>query len=306
MATNPTPSACMKCNTPLVPGTAFCGTCGTPAGTPGLPPMPPPMPPRPMSPGASQVILPMDQHQSMQAAMATVSRVGGEITNQSPVQAAFRMGNFFTGRVDGSLDTFPEGPNRTAVNVSMKPNYASLLPGALIALALALILFVILQKAAVDATAAQQLAQTQAMLNNPYGGIPPVQSSAGIGYFLQPWMIFLLVALGVGLAGYILGGPMLDKSKRKLLMALQSVGATPPGMPGSANQGFGPQAGPVGLGGPVGPGGPIGAGMPHRPAQPQPATPFEQLRKLAELRDSGAISMDDFEKAKADILKKVG
>lgn len=253
--------------------------------------MPPPMPPRPLAPGASQVILPMDQPQAMQAAMATVTHAGGEITNQSPVQATFRMGNFFLGRCEGSLDSFPEAPNRTAVNVSLKPNYASLLPGALIALAIALLAFVFLQKAAVDATAAQQAQQTQAMLNNPYGAYPPAQS-AGIGYFLQPWMIFLLVALGVGLAGYMLGGPMLDKNKRKLMMALQSVGASPPGMPGMAHQGFGPQALPA------------GAPLPASGA-PAPATPFEQLRKLAELRDSGAISVDDFEKAKADILKKV-
>jgi preprotein translocase subunit SecG len=221
LATNPTPSACLKCNTPLVPGAAFCGTCGTPAGAPG----------------------------------------------------------------------------RTAVNVSLKPNYASLLPGALIAIAIALITFIFLQKAAVDATAAAQQAQTQAMMQNPYA-YTPVQTGAGIGYFLQPWMVFLLVALGVGLAGYLLGGPMLDKNKRKLMMALQSVGASPPGMPGMAHQGFGPQALPAGPAGPSGPAGPA-------PGTPPPATPFEQLRKLAELRDSGAISVDDFEKAKADILKKV-
>jgi hypothetical protein len=266
--------------------------------------MPPPMPPRPLSPGASQVVLPMDQPQSMQAAMQTVARVGGEVTNQSPVQAAFRMGNFFTGRVEGTLDSFPEGPNRTAVNVTMKPNYASLLPGALIAIAIALIAFVLLQKAAIDGTAAQQAAYQQASIQciqNP--GIPcpaPPQSTAGIGYFLQPWMIFLLVALGVGLAGYMLGGPMLDKNKRKLMMALQSVGATPPGMPGQAHQGFSPQAGPI-------PSAMSGAGTMQAAPQPglQPATPFEQLRKLAELRDSGAISVNDFETAKADILKKL-
>jgi hypothetical protein len=258
------------------------------------------MPPRPLSPGASQVILPMDQPQAMQAAMATVAHAGGEITNQSPVQAAFKMGNFFTGRCDGSLDSFPEGPNRTAVNVTLKPNYASLLPGALIALAVALIAFIFLQKAAVDATAAAQQAQTQAMLQNPYA-YTPVQTGAGIGYFLQPWMIFLLVALAVGLSGYMLGGPMLDKNKRKLMMALQSVGASPPGMPGMNHQGFGPQ--PI----PAGPAAPVGSAAPVAPAPgtPAPATPFEQLRKLAELRDSGAISADDFEKAKADILKKV-
>lgn len=291
MATNPTPSTCLKCNTPMVPGAGFCGTCGTPAGSPGRPPMPPPMPPRPLSPGASQVILPMDQPQAMQMAMATLPRVGGEITNQSPVQATFRMGNFFTGRFNGALDSFPEGVNRTAVNVVVKPDFASLLPGALIAIAVALIAFILLQKAAVDGTAAAQAAATQAMIQNPYAYTPP-QAGAGIGYFLQPWMVFLLVALLVGLFGYLLAGPMLESKKRNLLMALQSIGATPPGMPGTAHQGFGPQAGPM------------GAGIPGQGA-PVQATPFEQLRKLAELRDSGAISVDDFEKAKADIMKKL-
>jgi preprotein translocase subunit SecG len=291
MATNPTPSTCLKCNTPMVPGAGFCGTCGTPAGSPGRPPMPPPMPPRALTMGSTQVIVPMDQGAAMQAAIASLPRVGGEVTNQSPVQVAFRMGNFFTGRFNGAMDSFPEGPNRTAVNVTVKPDFASLLPGALIAIAVALIAFILLQKAAVDGTAAAQAAATQAMMQNPYAPIQP-QAGAGIGYFLQPWMVFLLVALFVALAGYMLNGPMLEKRKRNLMMALQSLGGMPPGLPGTPHQGFGPQVGPM------------GAGIPGQGA-PQQATPFEQLRKLAELRDSGAISVDDFEKAKADIMKKL-
>lgn len=303
MATNPTQATCLKCNTPMVAGAGFCGTCGTPAGSPGRPPAPPPMPPRPLTSGASQVVLPMDQAQAMQAAMATVTRVGGQITNQSPVQATFRMGNLFMGRSNGSLDSFPEGPQRTAVNVNLKADYASLLPGALVAIAIALIAFIFLQKAAIDGTASQQqqaFAQQVQCMQSGQSYCPPASQSAGIGYFLQPWMIFLLVALAVGLAGYLLGGPLLEKNKRNLLMALQSTGGMPPGMPGTP-QGFGPQ----GFGPQTGaPPAPTLAAVPGQ-GTPIQATPFEQLRKLAELRDSGAISVDDFEKAKAEIMKKV-
>jgi len=285
MATSPTSGICLKCNTPLVPGAAFCGTCGTPAGSPGRPPMPPPMPPRPQPHGARQVVLPMDQPQALHAASGALPRVNGEIVNQSPVQLAFRIGNFLNGRHTGTIDTFPEGPNRTALNVTLKPDYMSLVPAGIVLLVITLFLWVILAKSSVDSMYAP------VDFNNPYAYQP---RAPGIGAYIQWWMVLLFDGLVIGLVAFLLAGPMLDKRKNKLMTALQAMGGTPAGLPGTLNQGFGPQAGAA-----------LAPNIPAAPAPPQPATPFDQLRKLAELRDSGAISADDFERAKADILKKV-
>lgn len=281
MATNPMQATCLKCSTPMVAGAAFCGTCGTPAGSPGMPPPPPPMPPRPISHGARQVVVPMDQPNAMHMATGLLPRVGGEVVNQSPVQIAFRLGNYLTGRHTGTIDSFPQGPGRTAVNVTLKSDYTSLVPAALILLVTSIIVAILLAKSSVDG-------MYSGMYNNPYQPATP-----GIGSYLTWPIVFGIDALVLGLAAWMLAGPMLEARKAKLMNALQSIGGMPPGMPGMPGApGFGPQPGPV---------------LHAVPGQgtPVPATPFEQLRKLAELRDSGAISVDDFERAKAEIMKKV-
>lgn len=92
-------------------------------------------------------------------------------------------------------------------------------------------------------------------------------------------MLGLMFGAGIGIyALYNLTGPGKDKKRQDIMRALQNAApmqAAPAPMASTAS-----------------------------PATPSPvqATPFEQLRKLAELRDGGAISAADFESAKARIL----
>lgn len=50
--------------------------------------------------------------------------------------------------------------------------------------------------------------------------------------------------------------------------------------------------------------------IPQRAAEPQPPpappTPLDEIAKLADLRDRGAITEDEFQRKKLDLLKKVG
>lgn len=281
MATNPTPNVCLKCAAPMVPNAAFCGTCGTPAGSTGTPPMPPAMPPRPIAMGgARQVVMAGDTSQALQAAAAALPAAKGEVTHAGPAQLGFRIGNYFWGRVTGTIDAFPEAPARTSLKVSMKPDYASLIPGVAGLVVMSVISTVLLAKSAGDA----------------YYGFSWGPQAPGIANYLSWWMIWLFDAIAIGLSAWLLGGPVLDKRRTALVNALQSYGAAPPqigGLPqpgGFAPQGFAPQ---------VPPQAPATAGPP-----PQ-VTPFEQLRKLAELRDAGAISAADYDQAKAAIIARM-
>lgn len=313
MATNPTPTACLKCNTPLIPGAGFCGTCGTPAGQAGTPPLPPPMPPRPMAHGARQVSLPMDQANALHTASGVIASQKGEITNHSMSQIAFRIGSYLSGRWTGTIDSHQDRPGNTNLNVMMKADYASLLPAAGVFLVVSVISTILLVKSATDA----QFAPID--FNNPVY----TPRSPGIGAYLQWWMIWLFDAVVLGLCAFLLGGPLLESRRNKLLGALQYAGGgAAPGMPlpGMPAPGMTP---PPHMGGqpapfappPGVPGAPGGFPPPQQqaappsgiPAQglPAPATPFDQLRKLAELRDAGSLSQDQYDEAKAAILAKV-
>ncbi len=277
MATNPNPAACLKCATPLVPGAAFCGTCGTPAGATGTPPLPPPMPPRPLGFSARQVVVPMGLEQAMQAAAGAVAATRGEITNQAPAQIAFRTGSMMSGRSTGTVDAMPDAPGRTILSVTMKADYASLIPSAAAGVAILI----------------GSYAYQQSQLYNPANYT--MYGYTGSTFFLSPMMMFLIFAVAMGVSLWWLGGPLLEKRRTALLNALQSQGAMPPGVPGMP-----PVAGVPPM--PGQPGQP--APLPGQGAPPQ-VTPFEQLRKLAELRDSGAISAADYEQAKAAIMARL-
>ncbi len=276
MATNPNQGACLKCGTALVPGAGFCGSCGTPVGSAGAPPMPPPMPPRPLAHGGRQVAMPMDQGHAMQAAMGGLTAVGGEVTNQGPTQIAFRLGSFLSGRTNGAIDAFQEGPGRTKLNVSLKADYSSLVPALLIAAVVGIVILVLGQQSAYNAMTV----------------IDPVtfqRPSPGFFAFFTWWMVLLLIIAGFGLWGWLLSGPMLEKRRATLMQALQMQANGGQPMPGMA-----PQPGFPG----------VAPAMPA-PAAPPQVTPADQLRKLAELRDSGAISPADFETAKAAIIARM-
>ena len=119
---------------------------------------------------------------------------------------------------------------------------------------------------------------------NPYGAV-----------FFSPMLMFLLLGASLAYTGYNLGGPALEKKRAALLNALYAQGGAPPGPAVAAPHGAFAA--------------PPAAGFARPPAAAPPgvaaATPFEQLRKLGELRDSGKISAADFEKAKADILGRI-
>lgn len=107
--------------------------------------------------------------------------------------------------------------------------------------------------------------------------------------FFSPMLMFLLLGGSLAANAYNLGGPGLEKKRTALVNALYAQGGTPAGVAQPQAPAFNPAA--------AAPGAPA-AGVPQ-------ATPFEQLRKLGELRDSGAISAADFEQAKAAILAKL-
>lgn len=219
--------------------------------------------------------MPMDQGQAMQAAMGGLTAAGGEVTNQGPTQIAFRLGSFLSGRTNGAIDAFQEGPGRTMLNVSLKADYSSLVPALLIAAVVGIVILVIGQQSAYNAMTV----------------IDPItyqRPSPGIFAFFTWWMVLLLIIAGFGLWAWLLSGPVLEKRRATLMQALQMQTGGGQPLPGAAQAGF-PGAAPA---------------MPAQAPPPQ-VTPADQLRKLAELRDSGAISPADFEAAKAAIIARM-
>ena len=205
--------------------------------------------------------------------MGGLTAAGGEVTNQGPTQIAFRLGSFLSGRTNGAIDAFQEGPGRTMLNVSLKPDYSSLVPALLVAAVIGIVILVIGQQSAYRA-------MTE---------IDPItfqRPSPGFFAFFTWWMVLLLIIAGFGLWAWLLSGPVLEKRRAALMQALQMQAGGGQPMPGMAPQ----------------PGFPGAA--PAMPA-PAPVTPVEQLKKLAELRDSGAISPADFEAAKAAIIARM-
>lgn len=134
--------------------------------------------------------------------------------------------------------------------------------------------------------------QTSVTLNLvPQYGI--VLGAAGIGammwvtsmmnpYSAMPGIAFILIGgVSAAYAYYNITGPGKEKKRRDIVQALQAN--APVAAPGMAPPPMAPAA-----------------------AAPAQATPFEQLRRLAELRDGGAISAADFDAAKARILGGLG
>lgn len=277
MASVPPPSACLRCATPLIPGAGFCGTCGTPAGATGTPPLPPPMPPRAVGLGAQPVAMSMDAGRAMQAAVVTLGALKAEVINQGATQLAFRIGNPLSGRHTGMIEALPEGPQRTTLNVALKPDYGSLLP--VIGVSVLMFGFMYFMQ--------------QSQLNDPSN----YTINGYQGSYMSPGLVFFGMLAGLGLSAYLLGTSTLEKRRKALVAALQSQGGMPP--VAASPQSYPGQPMPVP---PVN----FAPAPPQPQAVPPPATPFEQLSRLAELRDKGAITAADFEQAKASIMAKIG
>lgn len=291
MASVPPPAACLRCSTPLIPGAGFCGTCGTPAGASGVPPLPPPLPPRPVGLGAQPVAMPMDAGQAMQAAAVAIGSLKGEVVNQGPTQLAFKIGNAMSGRHTGMIEVLPEGPQRSTLNVALKPDYGSLLPGIGVCVVMFGFMYFV----------------QQSQLNDPSN----YTMNGYQGAYMSPGLVFFAMLVGLGLSAYLLGTSTLEKRRKALVAALQAQGGMPPVAAGPQSYPGQPYAaqsypGQPYTGQPM-PVPPVNAAVPPQPqAVPPPATPFEQLSRLAELRDKGAITAADYEQAKAAIMAKIG
>lgn len=228
-----------------------------------------------MGVGAQPVAMPMDAGQAMQAAVVALGSLKGEVTNQGPTQLAFRIGTLLSGRHTGMIEALPEGQQRTTLNVALKADYGSLLPAAGICLVMFGFMYFM----------------QQSQLNNPAN-----YTMYGYqGSYMSPGLVFFGMLAGLGLSAYLLGSTTLEKRRKALVSALQAQGGMPP----------------VAAGPQPYPGQPMTAPTPNPGFAPPlpgvaPATPFEQLSRLAELRDKGAITAADYEQAKAAIMAKIG
>lgn len=279
-------TACPRCNAALAPGARFCGACGasmTGAPPPPIPQTPPPIPQAPqMTRGFSgatggpskQATFGGAPQDAFNQALRAITASGGEILGQQPPQGArFQLGykNFWstmntTLKYDGELQVAPAGPGQVTARFALKLQWGSVVP--LMALLVAVVVI-------------------GAMLNPYY-------------YAFGLFIIIVAVAYNAWAAS----SRIPEKILGDIVKALQS-GAPMAG--GFTPQPYAPQPAPA-----------------PQPFQPQPIQPppqpaaapgpagggdaasvVEQIKQLAGLRDAGAITPEEFEAKKAELLARI-
>ncbi len=282
-------SSCVGCGAALPAEAKFCGVCGRPAAAmaaaapPQTAPAPPPMPQMPqMTRGFSssggqskQATFTGSPQEAFAQATRAISASGGELTWQQPPQAAkfllIRKSFWGTGGIplkyDGDLQVMPAAPGQTTARFALKLQWNSAVP------------LLLMQVAAVIIAA---------MFN----------------YYIAAFALILIVA-SLAFTAWNASSGVPDKALDDIIRALQSGGAapsyappaqTPPSAPYTPQPAPAPQA---------------TAPAPTPPASaPAPngadtAAIVEQIKQLASLRDAGAITADEFEAKKKDLLSRI-
>lgn len=254
--------------------------------------MPPPIPaPPPYMPQAGRLAMggggggPSKQatfagtaQDAFNQALRAVAASGGEVLAQQPPQGArFQLGykNFWTTmgttlKYDGDVQIAPAGPGQVTARFGLKLQWASIVP------LLAVIVAVVIIGA----------------MTNPYYA----------AYFL------FIVLIGVGYNAWAASSRIPEKILEGVIKNLQSGGGAfapapqPQYTPQPAAPAYAPQpATPAPIPTPA----PAPAAAPAVSGGGDTATIVEQIKQLAALRDAGAITPDEFEAKKAELLKRI-
>lgn len=282
--------ACAGCGTALAADAKFCAVCGRPAvamaGAATAPPMPPPMPQMPQvmrAAGASggtskQATLNGAPHEVFARAMQALGAESAEITWQQPPQGAkfvlTRKSTWSTAgttlKYNGDLQVMPAGPSQSTARIALKIQWGSALP--LLALQ-----------------------------------VGSVVIAAMFNYYFATFALILIIGF-LAITAWNVSSAIPEKALNDLMRVLQggapaAVAATAPPPPayGAATApppAYGAAAAPPPT--PVAP-----APTQVAPTQAQAAAIVEQIKQVASLRDAGAITPEEFEAKKKELLSRI-
>lgn len=207
-------------------------------------------------------------------ALRAIAATGGEVTwQQAPSAAKFVIGKKdfmntggFTIKYDGDLQVQKTGPGQTSARFSLKINWGSYVPLGATTVIVLLIL------------------------------------SLSNYYFAAMGLLFMVAILVY--SAWAVSSQLPEKILKDIIHNLQGGVAAPAPAAAPASP---PQAMPT-----FSPPPPPRPNPPPQAAAPAPAPPagdtatiVEQIKQLAGLRDAGAITADDFEAKKAELLKRI-
>lgn len=273
--------ACPRCTAANAGGAMFCASCGgSMTAAPPPPPAPPPMPPiRPTSgQGGHRVTVAMAPEAAFDAAVAGLVATGSEVTWQArPTAAKFSFtykSLWYTGGVKvtyaGDLNVAPIGPGQTQVGLTMAVNWGGAVPLFVSYAVFALVMWAM----------------------NPAAG-----------------MFFGLVAvIGCISSAWRLSSKTPEDEAKKILQHIGPTVIAGAPQPMAAQPAPAPPAPKPAAPAPV----PPQAAAPQpSPAAPLPVNPavdtsvFDQIKRLAELRDMGAVTAEEFDTKKSELLKRL-
>ena len=280
-------TACAGCGTALAADAKFCAVCGRPAvamaaaGAATAPPMPPPMPQMaqtlraPASSGGSskQVTLNGAPHEVFARAMQVLSADGAEMTwQQAPQGAKFvlpRKSTWSTAgttlKYDGDLQITAAGPAQSTARIALKIQWGSALP--LLALQVASVV-------------------VAAMFN----------------YYFATFALILIIGF-LAITAWNVSSAIPDKALNDLIRTLN--GGAPVAAPAPTYSApVAAAAAPVAAAPPAPASAPV---APARvaPTQAEAAAVIEQIKQVAALRDAGAITAEEFEAKKKELLSRI-
>jgi len=264
--------ACPKCNAPNRPGAQFCAACGASMGLQPPPPPPPPPPRVPMRTSGGteqQVLLAVDQNEAYDRALQALQAAGCELQWQNR-PSDIRFG--FVRKSAWSTFGFPVSYSGDLAVVRNGPRESQVRFGIKVNWNTAWPVFL-----------ASVVVLVLLMMMNPY--------------YASFALLLLIVALGG--SAWTLTSSIPQKASATILAQLKAGGVA---------QGYAPSPQPARPQPPPPQPSPQVDPAPPPPEAARPAggdAVFDQIKKLAELRDMGAITAADFEAKKADLLARL-
>ena len=280
-------TACAGCGTALAADAKFCAVCGRPAvalaaaGATTAPPVPPPMPqmPQALRPAASsggtskQATLNGAPHEVFARAMQALGAQGAEMTwQQAPQGAKFvlpRKSTWSTAgttlKYDGDLQITSAGPSQSTARIALKIQWGSALP--LLALQVASVV-------------------VAAMFN----------------YYFATFALILIIGF-LAITAWNVSSAIPEKAINDLIRVLN--GGAPVAAPAPAPAYSAPVAAAAPPAHAPAPAAPAPTPARVAPTQAEAAAVIEQIKQIASLRDAGAITPEEFEAKKKELLSRI-
>ena len=280
-------TACAGCGTALAADAKFCAVCGRPAvalaaaGATTAPPVPPPMPqmPQALRPAASsggtskQATLNGAPHEVFARAMQALGAQGAEMTwQQAPQGAKFvlpRKSTWSTAgttlKYDGDLQITSASPSQSTARIALKIQWGSALP--LLALQVASVV-------------------VAAMFN----------------YYFATFALILIIGF-LAITAWNVSSAIPEKAINDLIRVLN--GGAPVAAPAPAPAYSAPVAAAAPPAHAPAPAAPAPTPARVAPTQAEAAAVIEQIKQIASLRDAGAITPEEFEAKKKELLSRI-